>query len=883
MLHVAFYATEEEEGRNMKKQTFTQKLLLAWICSLVFIGLFASLAQRVVAASDYVPIKWGIIVFGNFDYYKHPPRQNAIQKAEHWVQSEGVPYDIIEDDGIEAPTDSPAPGKHPLQYTNGRIRYGAFVIIMNYYTDTSAQNVNYICWAVGNGTNVVIFGMAGKYVPELLGVSANDVSYFADYGITSVNCTILETFSDGNIEYQEGTIETINLAYYVHANLSDTEGKTVYYTMQSNTGKDWTGMVETTCGSAKVFWNTLLTSYDRFCWYGNFKDFWEIRNLKFVGHTINFMFKQVKMVDLSIQGYKKWGGAVTYRLDQDTRFGIEQPNETAMQKGWYYDVVVCALGYLTYGGSLTGGMPDGYCGAPSPTVKHGDFTYLIEDLDPLTYTSRKFLVYNSTEGGDYDRIKLDYNENQDFGDDAEFQMWENQTHASVKGTYYWCYINDWANPTSVKLGWWCPLRERRSDFSWWKTQGQEGYLAYGFHNWQHQRCGNDSVNSNYACWNGSHFLLNETWIQQKFTEARDEMAYCLGSSGYGFEADKVLVSHAGNECPTEVDNALFNLNWVELTYGDNGKNEPSWFLYNDRKDAMSCGGGEIRLNDVSCIEAVKDGVKTLWPIFGVYAHNFGHYNLTYDVYPPNITYTDMFRFVHLDESYKFYTNKRYMLINTDEAYYENDKLILEYKANSTLEDYVWKFPIEHNGKYLNAFSDNCSIGKMKHFDGTYAYVEFSQGQGGQRLEATYGTNPCIYETSNIDEITQTFSNNKFTLIISGQSGVTSTTKVYSSDKGEPKEVYVANGTLTWSYNTTTKILTLNVSHYSPTRIVVYWSFPGDIDVDGDVDSDDLYIFAGAYGTNPPSNPDCDINQDGVVHVDDLYILSRDYGKTDARA
>jgi len=38
----------------------------------------------------YIPIKWVLIVLGNFDYYKYPGF-NAIQKVEHWIQSEGVP------------------------------------------------------------------------------------------------------------------------------------------------------------------------------------------------------------------------------------------------------------------------------------------------------------------------------------------------------------------------------------------------------------------------------------------------------------------------------------------------------------------------------------------------------------------------------------------------------------------------------------------------------------------------------------------------------------------------------------------------------------------------------------------------------------------------
>lgn len=57
---------------------------------------------------------------------------------------------------------------------------------------------------------------------------------------------------------------------------------------------------------------------------------------------------------------------------------------------------------------------------------------------------------------------------------------------------------------------------------------------------------------------------------------------------------------------------------------------------------------------------------------------------------------------------------------------------------------------------------------------------------------------------------------------------------------------------------------------------------GDVDGDRDVDSDDLHLFAGAYGSSvgdPAFNPNADINSDGDVDFNDLYILARNYGKS----
>lgn len=148
---------------------------------------------------------------------------------------------------------------------------------------------------------------------------------------------------------------------------------------------------------------------------------------------------------------------------------------------------------------------------------------------------------------------------------------------------------------------------------------------------------------------------------------------------------------------------------------------------------------------------------------------------------------------------------------------------------------------------------------------------------------TVTTNDLIAVTNLASNITSlSYSSDKLTLTINAPSGTTSTTKVYCGDKGEPTAVYATNGTLTWSHNASTKILTLNVVHDGPANILVDWKIPGDVNGDGKVDYSDLFDLSEAYGSNsskPKWNPDCDFNRDGVVDVFDLSIVGKNYGKT----
>ncbi len=136
------------------------------------------------------------------------------------------------------------------------------------------------------------------------------------------------------------------------------------------------------------------------------------------------------------------------------------------------------------------------------------------------------------------------------------------------------------------------------------------------------------------------------------------------------------------------------------------------------------------------------------------------------------------------------------------------------------------------------------------------------------------------ESANLT-ISELFTSYQLIFTVKAPSETTSITGVYVKDWGEPTSAY-ANGTLTWSYETSTKTLTFTVIHSSHVEIVVDWAIIGDMDRDGDVDSADLSILADVYGSEvgqPDYNPEADMDGDGDIDVGDLYSLARNYGET----
>jgi len=126
-----------------------------------------------------------------------------------------------------------------------------------------------------------------------------------------------------------------------------------------------------------------------------------------------------------------------------------------------------------------------------------------------------------------------------------------------------------------------------------------------------------------------------------------------------------------------------------------------------------------------------------------------------------------------------------------------------------------------------------------------------------------------------------FSNDTMMLQFISRNNTLSTAEVYCGNRGEPMEIYVVNGTLTWSYDASTTTLAFNVTHKSPTRILIYWKLPSDVNNDGIVDIADLALMGETYGTTPSGanwDEGCDINGDEIIDTHDLEVCSRNYGK-----
>jgi hypothetical protein len=530
------------------------------------------------------------------------------------------------------------------------------------------------------------------------------------------------------------------------------------------------------------------------------------------------------------------------------------------------------LGYgRTWGGigdlTLADGAPSGYAGIPSSKVMHTSVTGVLQ----TNFSSRTYeaIIYNSTDGGDYDRLKLDFDENMDFADDTEYRIWENMTYPTVQGKLYWSKITpDASQPQRINIGWWQTpmlMQDENTNLPKWKQYGSDYGLVYSFHGWQH--VGLNPGGSSYPMWNGTHFLLNTTYIEEKFNAARYWMKEKFEGTGSGFEEDQVVISHPFNSHPSEVDQVIDSLPWVLFQYdgaeayvGFGKKSATSKYMLVSANEEMFC--------EFTRFAAIEDMVKTLYPVVSTFAHGLS-YNTTFS-FPP---YSNSITPANSLDAFEFWLNAKYMLENTFNAYYKSDKIILEFKANSTLQDYVWRFPIQLNGKQFSTFSDNRSVGEVKYTDSDYVYIEFSQGSGAQRLEVTYGTPtptvtvtvsdvypPNSGTTSPASGTYEVAENSVFSITANPSAG-------YTFDHWELDGVNVGSAN-PYSFNVSTS------SH----NISAFCVLMGDVNVDGAVDIVDAALISSHWYPGPPLGPlgydaGCDINSDGQIGILDASIVS----------
>ena len=818
----------------MKTRILHMFLFLALICVTELGNLPLTIESRTANKSQNsgTSIKWAVIVMGGYNYYRSLT-YNAIQRIEKIIQGRGVPYDLVPDVDIAAPTDNPPKGKYPLQFGNGSLKYQVFVMLLDWWETPKVVNQNYIYWAVGNGTNAVIFGRAAQVVPDLLGVTSDDIGFF--WAHKNGTCVINKTFDDGVKLYDAGSVIRIGAPTQYHTILHHYTGRTFWFKVVWNA--DWSvGMINGTYFSGDVwFIQWTLNEYRMEDVALKYINTWGTQNFGFWAHAINFAFNNVEKIPVKIMPYKKWKGAWIIRFDTNHYMWEEYwlPPEAILTSGWTWDYRFSVLGFGRARGNhplpLKAGAPDGYSGIPSSEVMHTDVTGVLQTL-PRSPPSKdyKAIIYNSTVGGKYNQIKIDFNENMNFTDDTEYKLWENMTYSTVQGKLYWCsIIPNASQPKEINIAWWqTPMMfANESARERFKQYGHEYTVSYGVHGWQHTIIPTPEGGT-YGVWNGTAFVHNATYIEQHFNAARYWMMYSFGPTGYGYEENEVIVSHPYHLHPNPTDSIVANLSWVLFSYaGRYGTGGHYWmgFAKKSATDKYELASSRIEsFYTQSNFTIIQEIVQTLYPVISTYHHSLDEhiFNCCKSFrFPP---YSNSIKPANPREAFHFWLNAKYLLEHTTNGYYKNGKIVLEFEANNTLKDFVWKFPIEYDGKYFNGFSDNRSIGKIKHFDGRYVYIEFNQGQGAQRVEVTYGSNPhLLYTSSYIENITQTYTAKNLTLHLWNASGSVNV-NVNCTRLGQPDSI--KNGaTSDYNYNSTAKILSFNVTFDGLETVQLLWT------------------------------------------------------------
>ncbi len=717
-------------------------LICLTLSFLVLVGGFSGigLTDAILSETDYVPIKWAVIVMGGYNYYRDLS-YNAIQRIERIMMGRGAPFDLFQDDAIVAPSDNAPAGSFSLQTASGLPKYQVLILLFDYEPyDYTSVNQKYIYWAVGNGTNAIVFNKAAQAVPALLGLSGSDVGW--NWRGLRVTNTVIRTFNDGIAEYTAGTAVAMGTNLNLHTIIKNSDGMTVWFT-KTWTG-DWSlGMANHTYGGGNVWYvgyslNEYAMDYSAL----RYQTSWNDWNMGFWGHAINFAFNNAEKMPVTIMPYKRWKAAWIIRVDADTFYWKDPllPPESILQSGWLYDYQFCVLGYgrtsSTADLRLTSGAPPGYVGIPDANVMYTDVTGVLQEVTGSGYASKNYRAIIFSSGtGSYDHLKIDFNENMDFADDIAYSMWENITDPAIQGKLYWAKISPTASqPTSINVAWWQTpmlMQNEITNLPKWLQYGADYGISYSFHGWQHVSL--NPGGSSYPTWDGDQFVLDANYIAEKFGASRYWMEEMFGGTGQGFEKDEVIISHPFNSHPAQVDSVIDNLQWVLFQY-DGAEEYVGFGQKTPTSKYTLVSANEEFFSNPSRFAVLEDMGQTLYPVISTFAHGL-YYNSSYS-FPP---YTDSIKPANPREAYAFWLNAKSMLQNTPTAYYQSGKVTLEFDANSELTDYVWRFPVQYDGKEFNILSDNRSMGQVAHTDDNYVYVEFSQGQGPQKVEVVYGT------------------------------------------------------------------------------------------------------------------------------------------------
>jgi len=228
------------------------------IISILMLSFFTTLTYSLILPTivkadinNYTPLKFAVIIAGGFDYYMNIYMGNSIQKLDNLIHGRGVPYDILQDSLIVGPSDNPPEGRYSLQYSNGTIKYQTIVLQANRYSVKTVANRQHILSAVGNGTNLMVFGTVIAGIPEVFGLSSSEIETVNWPSSVTQTISVTKTFNDSIKSYSQGTVLTAGPASRLETRVRNSTNKTVWFNISWS--NYWSiGMMNTTYGSGSA-------------------------------------------------------------------------------------------------------------------------------------------------------------------------------------------------------------------------------------------------------------------------------------------------------------------------------------------------------------------------------------------------------------------------------------------------------------------------------------------------------------------------------------------------------------------------------------------------------------------------------------------------------